>query len=278
MCSYDAQMRETDLEALELFRTTALPVLEESRGFIRSSDGRPEAGSALAADDELWPHHPLSQVAWYALISASDHLDLIAKVVEMAEERTFVTASFSLARGALVAASQALWLVADEDASTRQQRGLSVAIEAQAQRLGWQREQLKVCTAEQQELSKKQIVELLEPELAEAQSRAKKGFRFTDTQVIERAARYRYASEVNVDAAVVTAGLLWRRLGGDAHALGWQLMLSEPEWEPGHEPEELAPAVVTADIESFVQAAMWSSSFFRVAVDRFRELSSAPSS
>lgn len=194
----------------------------------------------------------------------------------MAGEKRFITAPFSLARGALVAASQALWLLADDDATTRQQRGLSVAIEAQVQRLGYQREQLKICNAEEAELSQGQIVEVLEPMLKEAQGRTKKGFRFNDTQVIEQAARYRFADEENVDAAVVTADLHWRRMGGDAHSLGWQLLLSEPEWEPGHDPDALAPAFVSADVEAFVQAAMWAITFLRVAIERFQELSAAP--
>ena len=82
-----------------------------------------------------------------------------------------------------------------------------------------------------------------------------------------------YADAENIDAVLVTADLYWRRLGGDAHALGWQLLLSEPTWEAGHAPDELAPATVTADMEAFTQAAMWAATFLRAAIERFKELS-----
>lgn len=266
-------MQQVDKDALEAFTKNAVPVLRNIHAFVQSGNGAPAPGSPLSADDELWSHHPLSQVAWLAMISASDHLDLICKVVEIAEEHSFITAPFSLARGALVAASQALWILADQSPVTRQQRGLSIAIESAQQRLGYQNEQLKVCSPEQRALSQRQIDDLLKPMLVEALNLSKKGFGYTDTKVIAEAARYRFAGAKNMDAILVTADLHWRRLGGDAHALGWQLMLSGPSWEPGHAADALAPATVPADFEALIQASMWAATVLRVAMERFQELS-----
>jgi len=94
--------------------------------------------------------------------------------------------------------------------------------------------------------------------------------------VIEHATRYRFAGDANVDAAVVTGDLQWRRMGGDAHALGWQMLFSHMEWAPDNDPEVLGRAAVTADIDGLLQAPTWAASFLRVAKDRYVELSTAP--
>lgn len=265
-------MRDRDREALQNF-DGARETLGRIRKELRSSAGQPGAGSALAVDDQLWPHHPTSQVVWAAMVSASDHLDLVMTIADAIEEQTYITAWFSVARGALVAASQALWIVGSEDPNIRQQRALSIGVEHLAQRIGYQREQLKVCSPEQQELSQAQLDEVLLPMLEEAKQKVKKGYRYTDTKVIEQAVRYRFSEDT--ENAVVTADLIWRRLGGDAHALGWQLLLGDLEWEGDNDPEQLGPVYIGADIESFLQAAMWAATFLRVAMDRFQELSEA---
>src|SRR4051794_420762 len=97
--------------------------------FLKSHNGAPATSSALAADDLFWPHHPVSQVAWQAMVSAADHLDLVRHVVSIAPAKVFITAPFSVARTALIASSQALWVLGSENSADRQQRALSVAIE-----------------------------------------------------------------------------------------------------------------------------------------------------
>lgn len=211
------RMRDRDREALENFRN-AKEVLEAIRQQLRTGAGAPEPGSLLAVDDELWTHHPTSQVVWVAMLSASDHLDLTQSLADAIPKRTYLTSWFSVARGALVAASQALWIVGSDDPTTRQQRAVSIGVEYLTQRIGYQREQLKLCSADQRRRSLAQIDEVLDPMLDEARQKVKKGYRYTDTKVIEHAVRYRFTE--NTENAVVTADLIWRRLGGDAHALG----------------------------------------------------------
>jgi hypothetical protein len=269
------RMRDEDRGAVELFRRK-VPDLTSLGNFVRAGDGSPATGSALAADDLFWPHHPTSQVTWMAMVAASDHLDALALMIEVAEERRFLTAPFSLARGALVGAAQALWIVGEDDATTRQQRALSIAIEGMSQRIGYQAEQLKICSEEQRALSQLQLDEVLHPLLREAQSNSRRGYGFTDTEVIKQASRNRFAGEPNVEAAVITANLHWRRMGGDAHALGWQLMLGNVEWARDGDPEALSQATATSDIDAVVQATLWAATLLRRAADRFVVLATAP--
>lgn len=267
-------MRDTDREAIENFQNAGR-VLETIRSQLRADSGTPDPDSLLAVDDLVWPHHPTSQVSWLAMLSASDHLDLIANLADTASERAYITASFSVVRGALVGAAQALWILGSDDATTRQQRALSIGVEWLNQRIGYQTEQLKVCSDEQRERSQRQLDELLNPMLDDARRRVRKGHRYTDTKVIEHATRFRFTE--NVENAVVTADLVWRRLGGDAHALGWQLLLSDLDWPEGNDPETLGPVWVAPDLAGCFEAALWAATFLRVAMERF-QLLAGPSS
>ncbi len=268
-------MRDEHWEAVELFRCK-LPDLEKLSAFVRSGDGSPEPGSELASDDLFWPHHPTSQVAWMAMVAASDHLDALVLMMEVVEQRRFLTAPFSLARGALVGAAQALWILGEDDPVARQQRALSIAIEGMTQRIGYQAEQLKVCGEGQRKLSQRQIDELLVPMLRQAQAKSRRGYGFTDTEVIKQASRRRFDGEEEVEAAVVTANLHWRRMGGDAHALGWQVMLGDLEWSDDADPDALSQAEATSDVDSAVQATLWAATLLRMARDRYELLAAPP--
>jgi hypothetical protein len=240
------------------------------RDYVRADDGSVQPGSILGIDDQLWPHHPTSQVARLAMIAASEHLDVIEVILEMAPTRTFITAPYSVVRGALVGAAQALWILGASNAVDRQQRSLSIAIEYLRQRIGYQVEQLKLCSEEQTVASQGQIDGLLLPMLAEAESKRLRGYRYNDTQVIATAAEYCFAE--NPTNAVTTVNLHWRRLGGDAHALGWQLLFGNLTWSGG-DPSELSPVAVTGKVADVVEATSWAFRFLMKAIEQHKLLS-----
>jgi hypothetical protein len=270
---YPAGMSPEDQRALEDFAASKV-TLNEIRGYLRAGDGSVQPGSILGVDDQLWPHHPTSQVVWVAMISASEHLDIIEAILEMAPKRTFVTAPYSVVRGALVGAAQALWILGAPNPVDRQQRSLSIGIEYLSQRIGYQVEQLKVCSEEQKIASQAQIDKLLLPMLAEAQSKRKKGYRYNDTQVIATAAGYCFTE--NSANVVTTIDLHWRRLGGDAHALGWQLLFGNLTWS-GDNSSELSPVVLTGKVGDVVETASWAFHFLKKAVEQHKLLSAANS-
>ncbi|USQ80101.1 hypothetical protein NF556_00090 [Ornithinimicrobium faecis] len=72
----------------------------------------PDPGSALAGDDQLNPQHPASLVAWSSIGTAVDHLGLAADSLEReGGARLRPTAFYTVCRSALVAASQAVWVM-----------------------------------------------------------------------------------------------------------------------------------------------------------------------
>lgn len=243
--------------------------------FLRNHNGATSPKSELAADDQLWTHHPVSQVVWQAMVSAADHLDIMEVIAMLAPNKTFITAPFTVARGALVASSQALWVLGPDKADVRQQRGLSIAVEYLNQRIGYQTEQLKVCSPAQRTLSRAQIDDLLLPLRVQALALSKKGYTYTDTAAIDAATRFSFSDDI--ENAVVSSNLIWRRLGGDAHSLGWQLLLSDGiEWSGDAAADQLSNLSISGDLEQMMQASMWAASFLRVAVERFHGLAGAP--
>ncbi len=85
----------------------------------------PSPGSELALDDEDWPPMPVSQVAWQGLGSAAMHLHglrLHLDVTPPQKPELVPFAQLSLARGALVGAAQAVWVLSPPDRGTRTAR------------------------------------------------------------------------------------------------------------------------------------------------------------
>lgn len=209
----------------------------------------PEAGSRLDVSDAAWPHLPASQHVHTSLAAAYDHLDLIRLTVE--QTRGFATATYSVSRGALLAASQAMWLLGiDKSDATRTERALTFSEEWYVQRIRWQ--------------------ELMTPDLADADDAARSGeqlrrfdedllrlrslrtskARMNSTAIVEEATRV-----VHPDSTLLQRSTLreWRRAGGDAHGLGWPLMTQSVAWgERGS--DGLTEAVAQVDLVSLANA------------------------
>lgn len=79
----------------------------------RTADAEsPRTGSQLAADDERNPSFPASLVAWSSIGSAVDHLGLAEDTLRRdGGARLRPVAFYTVCRGALVAASQAIWVM-----------------------------------------------------------------------------------------------------------------------------------------------------------------------
>ena len=209
----------------------------------------PKATSKLSRSDAAWTLLPASQHVHASLAAAYDHLDLIRLTIE--QRRGFATATYSVSRGALLSASQALWLLAiDETDATRVERGLMFSEEWYVQRIRWQ--------------------ELMTPDLANADDAAKSGeqlrrfdedlarlrslrttkARMNSTAIVEEAARMIHPDSPLLQRSTVRE---WRRTGGDAHGLGWPLMTQSVVWgERGG--DGLTGAVAEVDLVSLANA------------------------
>lgn len=117
--------KPSDAEVLEKVRATYVR-LDRWRMVIAS---RPEAksDSALAADDVVWPWAPPTSLCLATLGSAREHLHAIRLLIEAGE--LFPSVTSTLARSALMSASVAVWMLEPDQASERQRRMLTFALE-----------------------------------------------------------------------------------------------------------------------------------------------------
>ena len=85
----------------------------------------PERGSELAVDDEIFHRMAISQLARLSLIAAGEHLRLALDALQ--GKQLYPTSHFTVLRGTLVGASQAVWILAPQDRDERRERGLPAA-------------------------------------------------------------------------------------------------------------------------------------------------------
>lgn len=84
-------------------------------------------GSSLATDDKLFPVLPPSQLAWYGIASAVDHLDMFMAVLRSGTSHPL--APNTVARTGMLSGAHALWVLDGRDRVERQKRGLRLAHE-----------------------------------------------------------------------------------------------------------------------------------------------------
>jgi len=92
----------------------------------------PEPGSSLAKDDETFPPMPCSQLAWWGLSVAVEHLDAGLRL--LADQKAqggpyFSDANYTVLRAALLGASQAVVLLLPARRDSRTTYGLQLAHE-----------------------------------------------------------------------------------------------------------------------------------------------------
>lgn len=177
----------------------------------------PYDGSPLARDDRTWPLYGVSTAAWTSMASAFDHLDLMRLTFE--SRRLFPTSQFSVLRGALVASSQAVWLLAPEDSETRARRGLQVAVEYYEQMKRWAREAHgSGLIVSRTPASIEQQLQAMDDSLDAIRSLAPRLPQLSLTRSVIPEAAVAAFDETHRSQALHW----WRTFGGDAHVLGWQ--------------------------------------------------------
>lgn len=255
----------TETEALDVVRRTFV-TLEEHRERWRTAVA-PHPTSALAADDKRWPSMPLGQQVRQCLVTAWDHFDLVKLTVE--RQRGYPTATNSVIRGALLGGAQALWALLPDEPSQRQERGLMLAQEWYFRRIEWQQERPPSLAVDEAARSGEQLKRL------DDDLRAVRRLRTTTaplraTRCVREAALSAFGSDELARSCVGE----WRRLGGDAHALGWPLMGQATTWgERGA--DGLAEARVLPDLVSLANAYLCAWKIYTGAVERLDDLSEA---
>lgn len=178
----------------------------------------PAEGSELAVDDTDRISWPVSQLAAAGLASATDHLDAIRVHVEA--RRLFPLATETLLRGALLGASQAVWILAPDDRLTRQRNARTLAAEVLKNHRLFLSD-LRTLPAQPHEGTDRgwHHTRKREAELAKQRDALAERASFEATRVIQDAAAVTYSPSAQNEARTI-----WRSLSGAAHGFMWQTL------------------------------------------------------
>lgn len=175
----------------------------------------PQPGSRLAADDAVYQWHSISEVARVSLLSGGEHLRLARTAIEA--RQVYPSAHFTVLRGALIGACQAVWILASDDAAERQERGLMV-IDAQLEQLRKYYDELATTPlSEDERLELAEQVKWCEGRRREVTGVRRTKSRVNQTEVITWALNHRFHDDDRRGAG----RLLWRQMSADAHILVW---------------------------------------------------------
>lgn len=181
----------------------------------------PQTGSELNKDDAVFPYSPISEASRVCLVSAGEHLRLAWTALEVGE--VYTIAHFTTLRGALVAASQAVYILGPEEAEVRRQRGLAVIIESYTRLRQFHQYMLKMPglpESEKQQMSDQ--VDWISTRIGMAREAGADQRVNLTGGVIPYAAEIVYGKKPGLEHSV---NILWRQMSGDAHALSWSLAL-----------------------------------------------------
>lgn len=177
----------------------------------------PQRGSELAIDDEIFQRMAISQLARMSLVLAGEHLRLALDAIKA--KQLYPSSHFTVLRGALVGASQAVWILAPEDRALRRERGLTVVNEMYMQLDkyygflgGTQLEADERARLDDQRL-------WLNERRNDVASLRSTGATLKLTDTIGAAADHVFTDTVSREAV----RRMWREMSADAHVLGWSL-------------------------------------------------------
>jgi hypothetical protein len=210
----------------------------------------PIRDSQLYQDDEIWKWLPISEITRQSLIASTQHLNLALTAIKARD--IYPISHFTVLRGGLIGACQAVWILGPDDHNERQQRGLRVIHE-------WYKQALKYSETQ---VNPKQSPHTSDPEIDHMRLRkvqCRELWRQTQTLTEKQ--------ELNLTDTIKWAGkfvlrdptetqqieLLWRAFSGDAHALGWSLLTRNRSLDR-HEGDGMGVFLVGGDLESLTEA------------------------
>lgn len=100
----------------------------------------PIRDSQLYQDDEIWKWLPISEITRQSLIASTQHLNLALTAIKARD--IYPISHFTVLRGGLIGACQAVWTLGPDDHNERQQRGLRVIHEWHKQALKYSETQV----------------------------------------------------------------------------------------------------------------------------------------
>lgn len=185
----------------------------------------PELGSALLGDDESTDPHRVSHTAVRSIQAAAEHLDALRGLVGIAQ-LVHPSAPFTLVRGAIEAASAAVWVLAPAE---RQERGLHALMQAL-------RNEMDLCTALG---GLDDSVPPMRPSIDERRAEID-----AIAAALGDSGRVKLPTSTGIVQAAEEAGatrlpllFIWRMCSGFAHGRLWPVLtVLEHEMEPSEDP------------------------------------------
>jgi hypothetical protein len=175
----------------------------------------PERASELAVDDKVFPHMSISQLARMSLVLSGEHLRLTLDALNA--NQLYPSSHFTVLRGALVGASQGVWILCPDDRGERRERGLTVVTELYRELDKYYRSLSGLSSDDQEKLKDQQ--KWLSGRRAEVTAVRTTRADLNLTDVIQESAENTFASAGHREAV----RRLWREMSADAHVLGWSL-------------------------------------------------------
>lgn len=207
----------------------------------------PQRGSELAGDDSVFPRHPISEVVRMSLVLSGEHLRLARDAIEAGQ--LYPSAHFTVLRGALVGAAQAVWVLGPSERIERRERGLTVLTEMHTQMNKHYRRLTKsnLSEKERRELDEQDAWLTTRMDEVAAVRTGKAALNLTN-EVIPKA-----LDIVFPDAARRQDGrALWALMSGDAHVLGWSTA-TRGQMGPADRASGLAEGVVGGSFADIAQ-------------------------
>lgn len=175
----------------------------------------PESASDLALDDKIFPQMAISQLARMSLVLSGEHLRLALDAVHA--KQLYPSSHFTVLRGALVGASQGVWILGPNDRGERRERGLTVVTEMYKELDKYYGSLAELSSDDQEELEEQQ--KWLSGRKAEVAALRATKADLNLTDVIGKSAESTFSTAGHREAV----RRLWREMSADAHVLGWSL-------------------------------------------------------
>ena len=221
--------------------------LRLAHGFV------PEPGSELAEDDADWKWMPVSQVAFAGIGAARDHLQAVRIHVEAGEYFPF--AQQTLIRTAMLAAAQAVWVLAPDDRAERVKNARTFAYENYSKHLVFLRDlqSLAPVTHEGTDAVERRAAQRRDELAAVRAADGQASLRLTPTDVIPAAVHATWGNREKATESRVE----WRRGSGAAHGLPWSVLgREETRQAGGADADGLADFHAGASLDGFANAYM----------------------
>lgn len=229
----------------------------------------PQRGSELDVDATVFPLFPPWRMALISLLAAGEHLMIVRDT--LAQRQLYTSGTYTVIRGALVGASQAVWALSPEGRDVRRDRGLALIREMYTRlvQADEDHDPTLLTGAELAELADQ--IEWLNKRRAALAAAMTTNVTINQTAIITAAAEVVFKTPGKRQAV----RSLWRQLSGDAHVLGWATF-QRAEYRDQDPTTGLSTAVMTGGMPSTANAYIGAYRVLKVGWALFDQRGEAP--